>query len=61
MGEAAPGGRDRSAQKRRTRRAILTAALDIMQRGATPSSQSASPSRVRGIPEFTFIGKRRIR
>jgi AcrR family transcriptional regulator len=29
--------RDRSAQKRRTRRAILAAALEMMQRGETPS------------------------
>lgn len=29
--------RDRSAQKRRTRRAILAAAMEMMQRGETPS------------------------
>jgi AcrR family transcriptional regulator len=30
--------RDRSAQKRRTRKAILTAALEMMRRGETPSA-----------------------
>lgn len=37
MGDVTPGVRDRSAQKRRTRRAILAAALEMMQRGETPS------------------------
>ncbi len=37
MGEIIPAVRDRSAQKRRTRRAILAAALAMMQRGETPS------------------------
>ena len=37
MGEMTPGGRDRSRQKRRTRRAILAAALEMMRRGETPS------------------------
>ena len=37
MGDVTPSVRDRSAQKRRTRRAILTAALEMMRRGETPS------------------------
>src|SRR5260221_1817693 len=37
MANVTPGVRDRSAQKRRTRRAILAAALEMMQRGETPS------------------------
>lgn len=37
MGEVTPGLRDRSAQKRRTRRVILAAAVEMMQRGETPS------------------------
>lgn len=37
MGDVTPGVRDRSAQKRRTRRAILAAALEMMRRGETPS------------------------
>ncbi len=38
MGNVTPGMRDRSAQKRRTRKAILTAALEMMRRGETPSA-----------------------
>lgn len=37
MGTVAPRVRDRSAQKRRTRRVILAAALEMMRRGETPS------------------------
>jgi AcrR family transcriptional regulator len=38
MGEGRPGVRDRSAQKRRTRRAILTAAVELMRQGQTPTA-----------------------
>jgi AcrR family transcriptional regulator len=34
--------RDRSAQKRRTRRAILAAAVDLMRRGETPTAGSVA-------------------
>jgi AcrR family transcriptional regulator len=34
--------RDRSAQKRRTRRAILAAAVALMRRGATPTADSVA-------------------
>ncbi len=37
MGTRAPGIRDRSGQKGRTRRAILAAALKMMQQGEAPS------------------------
>jgi AcrR family transcriptional regulator len=37
LGAAAAGGRDRSGQKRRTRRAILAAALELLRRGERPS------------------------
>jgi AcrR family transcriptional regulator len=37
LGDAPPGVRDRSRQKRRTRRAVLAAALEMMQQGKTPS------------------------
>ena len=36
------GGRDRSAQKRRTRRAILAAAVELMRRGETPTAGSVA-------------------
>ena len=35
-------GRDRSAQKRRTRRAILAAAVALMRRGETPTATSVA-------------------
>ena len=38
MAEGTTGVRDRSAQKRRTRRAILAAAVELMQRGETPTA-----------------------
>lgn len=37
LGDVGPRGRDRSAQKRRTRKAILAAALAMMRKGETPS------------------------
>jgi AcrR family transcriptional regulator len=37
LGNTTLGVRDRSAQKRRTRKAILAAALEMMRRGETPS------------------------
>jgi len=48
----ASGVRDRSAQKRRTRRAILAAALEMMQRGETPS--------VRTVAEAAEVSRRTI-
>lgn len=38
MGDDARGVRDRSRQKRRTRRAILEAAVDLMRQGETPTA-----------------------
>ena len=38
MAEGTTGLRDRSAQKRRTRRAILAAAVDLMRQGQTPTA-----------------------
>ena len=38
MAERTTAVRDRSAQKRRTRRAILAAAVELMQRGETPTA-----------------------
>jgi AcrR family transcriptional regulator len=37
------GIRDRSAQKRRTRRAILAAAVELMRRGETPTASGVAP------------------
>jgi len=42
MGDMIRGVRDRSAQKRRTRRAILAAALVMMRRGETPSMNAVA-------------------
>ena len=42
MDDITPTVRDRSGQKRRTRRAILAAALEMMQRGETPSVSSVA-------------------
>jgi AcrR family transcriptional regulator len=38
VGDDARGGRDRSRQKRRTRRAILAAAVELMRQGETPTA-----------------------
>lgn len=38
MAEGTTGMRDRSAQKRRTRRAILAAAVELMRQGQTPTA-----------------------
>lgn len=48
MAESTPVVRDRSAQKRRTRRAILAAAVELMRQGETPSV-----SRVAGVAEVS--------
>ena len=48
MGDGATGVRDRSAQKRRTRKAILTAAVALMRRGETPTA-----SRVAEVAEVS--------
>ena len=42
MGDDARGGRDRSRQKRRTRRAILAAAVELMRQGETPTANSVA-------------------
>lgn len=42
MENVPPSVRDRSAQKRRTRRAILAAALEMMRRGETPSMSAVA-------------------
>lgn len=42
MERGTAGTRDRSAQKRRTRRAILAAAVELMQRGETPTAGSVA-------------------
>ena len=42
MGESARGVRDRSAQKRRTRRAILDAAVALMRQGEAPSATTVA-------------------
>lgn len=52
MGDAVRGRRDRSAQKRRTRRTILAAALEMMQRGETPS--------VRTVAERADVSRRTV-
>jgi AcrR family transcriptional regulator len=52
MVDANPGGRDRSAQKRRTRRAILMVALEMMQRGETPS--------VNAVAEAAEVSRRTV-
>ncbi len=39
MAEGTRAVRDRSAQKRRTRRAILAAAVELMRRGETPTAR----------------------
>jgi AcrR family transcriptional regulator len=42
MGQGTIATRDRSAQKRRTRRAILAAAVELMRRGEVPTAKSVA-------------------
>src|SRR5438270_13322578 len=42
MEQGTTAARDRSAQKRRTRRAILAAAVALMRRGETPTASSVA-------------------
>ncbi len=52
MGQDTKTERDRSAQKRRTRRAILAAAVELMRRGETPTA--------RGVAEVAEVSLRTV-
>lgn len=52
MTEGTTGVRDRSAQKRRTRRAILAAAVELMRRGETPTA--------RRVAELAEVSRRTV-
>ena len=52
MAGSARGGRDRSAQKRRTRRAILAAAVELMRRGESPAA--------RRVAELAEVSRRTV-
>ncbi len=52
MGQDTKTERDRSAQKRRTRRAILAAAVELMRRGETPTA--------RGVAEMAEVSLRTV-
>jgi AcrR family transcriptional regulator len=52
MAEGTTAVRDRSAQKRRTRRAILAAAVELMRRGETPTA--------RRVAELAEVSRRTV-